>query len=280
MSIIDRISAVLLSFLLALFISITCVGSVVRLTFCSPSFMVNVLDNQNYYDVIYDEYCEAIEQLAIPAAVPEGEFSKVISKEEFKTYIKDIIYSAYDGSLQYAGNIFPYEEIHGRFYNTMINAANNSGVLVDDELKVGIDHVSTLLANSTQQYTDIPFIDTIGKYGFEISGYIEYAIFASLAILVLFLVLLFLTKKWRSEWVYIISLALRSSGSMLILAPLVVLISNVIKYLNVDVKSLYLFAVGYTETIVWIFLILGLILLILGSSSHIIKLIKYFKFKK
>ena len=280
MSILDRISSVILSFLLALFISITAICSTVRLTFCSPTFMVNVLDSQNYYDVIYDEYCEAIEQLAIPAGVAEGEFSKVVSKDEFKTYIKDIIYSAYDGSSQYAGNVFPYEEIYSRFYNTMLNTASNSGISIDEELRVGIDHVSTLLANSTQQYTDIPFIDTIGKYGVEISGYMGYAIIGSVAIFILCLVLFLLTRKWRKEWIYITSLAGRSSGAMLIVAPLAVLASNVIKYLNIDVKSLYLFAVGYAETIVWILFILGIILFILGTLPQIIKLIKYIKFKK
>lgn len=280
MSIIDRISSVLLSFLLALFIAIASICSIVRLTFCSPSFMVSVLNNQNYYNVIYDEYCEAIEQLAIPAGVAEGVFSNAVSKAEFKTYIKTVIFSAYDGSMQYAGNVFPYEEIYSRFYNTMLKTAADSGVTVDDELTVGIDNVSTLLANSTQQFTDIPFIDTIGKYSFEISSYLEYVIFGSVVIFALFLSLLVFTKKWRDEWLNVLSLAVRSSGAMLIVAPLIVLFSNVIKYLSVDVKSLYLFAVGYSETIIWISFILGIILFLLGCIPQLINLIKYLKLKK
>lgn len=280
MSFLDRISSVLLSFLLALFVFIAAICSVIRLTFCSPKFMVSVLDNQNYYNVIYDEYCEAIEQLAIPAGVAEGEFSKAVSKAEFENYIKDIIFAAYDSSYEYAGNTFPYEEIHSRFYNVMLNTANNAGATVDDELFLGIDNVSTLLANSAQQFTDIPFIDTIGKYGLEISSYLEYFILGTVLTFALFLALLLLTKKWRNQWLSIISLALRSSGAMLIVAPLVVLISNVIKYLNVDVKSLYLFAVGYAETIVWILLIIGIILFILGTLPQIIKIINYIKSKK
>ena len=88
MSFLDRISSVLLSFLLALFVFIVAICSVIRLTFCSPKFMVSVLDNQNYYNVIYDEYCEAIEQLAIPAGVAEGEFSKAVSKAEFENWVR------------------------------------------------------------------------------------------------------------------------------------------------------------------------------------------------
>ena len=162
----------------------------------------------------------------------------------------------------------------------MLNTANNAGATVDDELLLGIDNVSTLLANSAQQFTDIPFIDTIGKYGLEISNYLEYFILGTVLTFILFLALLLLTKKWRFQWLSIISLALRSSGAMLIVAPLVVLISNVIKYLNVDVKSLYLFAVGYAETIVSILLIIGIILFILGTLPQIIKIINYIKSKK
>lgn len=280
MSILDRISSAILSFLLALFVFLTAMCSVVRFTFCSPAFMVSVLKEQSYYNVIYDEYCESIEQLAIPAGVAEGEFSKVVSKAEFSGYINDIIYAAYDSSSEYSGKLFPYDEIHNRFYNVMLNTAENAGVTVDDELVVGVDHVSTLLANSTQQYVTLPFIDTIGKYGLEISGYLNYAILGGAIILLFFVAVLLLTKKWRVEWVNVVTLAARSSGAMLIIAPLAVLVSNVIKYLNIDVKSLYLFAVGYAETIVWTLFILGIILFILGTLPQIIKLIKYIKFKK
>lgn len=280
MSILDRISSIILSFLLALFVFLTVISSVIRFTFCSPSFMVSVLKGQNYYSVIYDEYCESIEQLAIPAGVAEGEFSKVVSKAEFSGYINDIIYAAYDVSSEYSGNLFPYEEIHSRFQNVMSNTAEKAGIVVDDELLIGIDHVSTLLVNSAQQYITLPFIDTIGKYGLEIRGYLNYAIAGGTFALLFFVGVLLLTKKWRKEWVNVVTIAARSSGAMLTIAPFVILVSNTIKYLNIDVKSLYLFAVGYSETIILILLILGIILFILGTSPQILKLIEYIKSKK
>ena len=66
------------------------------------------------------------------------------------------------------------------------------------------------------------------------------------------------------------SIAAMTDGLMLTAAPAAILISGKIRYLQIELKSLYLFAVGYSEELLLRILISGLVLIALAVALFVI----------
>ena len=111
MNIVEKIAAALLSFLIALASFVAILSLVFSKTVCDPAFMEDVLSKNHYYDSIFEEYCESVESLAIPAGIDEGVFSGVVKKQEFCEYINKILYAAYNDQTGYAGDVFNYDGV-------------------------------------------------------------------------------------------------------------------------------------------------------------------------
>lgn len=270
MNIVEKIAAALLSFLIALASFVAILSLVFSKTVCDPAFMEDVLSKNHYYDSIFEEYCESVESLAIPAGIDEGVFSGVVKKQEFCEYINKILYAAYNDQTGYAGDVFNYDGVYSRFYSSMTEFAEGKGIAVTDELTEGLDNVATLCASTCRTYCTLPFIDTIGGYATEFSRYFNLsAVLASVFALFL-IILLCISKKWRSIALLLASIAAMTDGLMLTAAPAAILISGKIRYLQIELKSLYLFAVGYSEELLLRILISGLVLIAFAAALFVI----------
>lgn len=261
MSRFDKAVAVVLAFLLSLLGAVIAVVSIIMGTVGNPDFMIRVLDNRNYYDSIYIEYTDEVEALAIPSGVDEGIFSSLVSKDEFKKDVNKFIHNAYESIDEYAGASINYKDIYDRFYNSMVVYAEGKGIEVTDELRVGLDNVAGLCASTYEVYICVPLVDMIGSYANIFHKYLVGALIAAGLFLALLVVFVAITPKWRNIAFKLFSVMLITDGLFLLLAPLCVLISGKITYLNIATRSLYDFAVGYCEHTMETFVYSGLIIL-------------------
>ncbi len=278
MKIIDRIAVIILSFLIALFGFIGIISGILSTTISNPKFMINVLENRHYYDSIYNEYCDDVEGIAMPAGVAEGVFSAVVSKSEFKDTINRIINAAYSKNNTYSGNVFDRETTYNKFYSSMTDYFTNvKGVTITEEMTDSLDNVASLCASTCGVYVTLPFIDTIGKYSTELNEYFRLGCIISAVAVAFLIFILFITEKWRNQSPYLLGMALLTDGFMIILAPLALLISGKVKYIQIEVESLYRFAIGYIEHLLYTLLTVGIVLIIIAV---VIAGISYFLNKK
>lgn len=264
MKIINKISAVILSFLMALFLFITALSLILTRTFSNPDFMIDVLEKRSYYDNIFLEYTDTVEHLAIPAGVPEGRFSSVISKAEFKKDINAVIFSAYSNTDGYAGEVIDYDTVYQKFYTCLTEVAIDNGFEINDELIPGLENVATLCAECYQTYVTVPFIDTIGSYALEFDRYFLLAAVVFGVFFLFFLIFTFISKAYKNYSFYILAIGCNTVGFMMSIAPTAVFLSGKIRHINISVRSLYGFAVGYTESLLTTILICGIVFLMLG----------------
>lgn len=264
MKIINKISAVILSFLMALFLFISALSLILSRTFSNSNFMIDVLEKRSYYDNIFLEYTDTVEHLAIPAGVPEGKFSSVISKAEFKADINAVILSAYSESDGYAGEVIDYDTVYQKFYTCLTEVAVDNGFEINDELIPGLENVATLCAECYQTYVTVPFIDTIGSYALEFDRYFQLASIICGVFFLFFLIFLLISKVYKSISLSVLAITCNTVGFMMSIAPAVVFFSGKIRHINISVKSLYGFAVGYSESLLLTILICGIVFLALG----------------
>lgn len=271
MKTINKISAVMLSFLMALFLFLSALSLILSRTFSNPDFMIDVLEKRSYYDNIFLEYTDTVEHLAVPAGVPEGRFSSVISKADFKNDINAVILSAYSNNDGYAGGVIDYNVVYLKFYTCLTEVAVENGFEINEELVPGLENVATLCAECYQTYVTVPFIDTIGSYASEFNRYFQLSAIICGVFFLFFLVIMLISKIYKKNSLSILAITSNTVGFMMAIAPAAVFLSGKIRHININVKSLYGFAVGYTESLLLAILICGIVFLILGILLLLIK---------
>ncbi len=265
--IIDSLAVILLSFLIALFSFAGLLSLILSNTFSDSDFMLEVIRSHNYCDTIYSEYSEELEALAIPAGIDEGVLTAVVSKEEFTEQIESIIRKSYSDNGEYSGNLFDYDTTYQRFYTAMTDFFTQvKGVEIVEEMHEGLDNVATLCAATCKSFVIFPFIDTLGSYAIEFSTYFQLAALMCAVGFVFLSVLLCITRKWRRISPYVIAISLLSSGLMLIAAPVAALLSGKIRFIQIETKSIYDFAVGYSERLLYTFINIGVAVAVLAVA--------------
>ncbi len=264
MKLYDKISLAVVSVLLSVFIFATVVSCVLNLTFCNKNYMIAVLERHDYYSLIYKEYTESIEDgIAIPAGVEPGILSNVVSQIEMKNQINGIISAAYDSSVDNSSG-FAYEDIEQKFYNSMEAYFISKGFEFNEEVENDIKYVATHCADECKGYAEMPFIYTIGDYANDFQKVFTIVGFIAGTMIIFLVVLISVTKKWRSSALLWSGISCMTAGLMVVIAPLYVLLTDVIGRLNIGVKSLYYFAIGYSTDLLYILISLGLALIIIS----------------
>lgn len=260
----EKATSAVLSLLISLFTFLTVLSLIILNTFCDAEFMLDVLERHEYYDHIFDEYCVAVEDLAVPSGVPEGRFSAVMSKDELIFDINSTVTSAYSADDTFAGKAVDTAAVYDRFYTCLCDVAVESGFVINDDLIPGLENVAMLCTDCYKTYVTLPFIDTIGGYGVEFTAILQIAVLVFAVFLVFFIVLILMSKPFRKNAVGILAVSFNTVGFMLALAPAAVFASGKINYLNIAIRSLYNFAVGYCKSLLYIVLNCGVAFLILG----------------
>ena len=262
----EKTAAAVLSLLITLFTFITVISLLFGNTFSDPDFMIGVLEKHDYYDHIFDEYSEALEDLAVPSGVPAGRFTAVVTKAELSAAVNATVRSAYSVDVSYAGEAVNSETVYYRFYDCHCEVAIESGYKINDDLIPALQNVAELCTETYKTYATLPFIDTIGSYAVEFDRIFKIAEISCTAFLVFFLFLLFVRKALRKNAAAVFALSFNTVGFMLSIAPIAVLASGKIKYLNISIRSLYNFAVGYSSSVLYLILNCGITFLLVGCG--------------
>ena len=278
MKVYDKIALIIISVLLSVFLFTAIISGILGSTFCNHKFMISVLEKHNYYDLIFSEYSESIEDgIAIPAGVEPGVLSEIVSKEDIKEHINKIITVAYNSEIDNSEG-FDYDGVKIEFYDSLVTHFSVKEYDLTEESYNDIMYVATHCVDECKGYSEMPFIYTIGSYANDLRGIFTIVSVVSAGFVAFLLVLIFITKKWRQSSLFYIGVSCMTSGLMLSVAPLYLIFSNTIKHLNISIKSLYYFAVGYSYDLVKLIIYSGVLLiiasLVIGFKLFIIPLIK------
>lgn len=265
MKISDKIAIGILSLMLAIFVFVASICMIISNTFFNPDFMVKVLKDRDYYSIIYTEYCESIEDgISIPAGVDTGVLSSVISKDRMMSDINSIIYAHYDKNIDEPSKSLDYDGVKSLFYDTMVIFFTNKGAELSDEMLSDIMNVASHCSDEYKGYAEMPFIGTIGSYSRDLDDMFLVISIVCCCLALFLTALLIFTKKWRSSVAYTMGISMLTAGLLLTVIPAYVLLSNMISYLRIGIESLYNFAIGYANSFLLRFVLIGLIFIIIG----------------
>lgn len=281
MKLYDKIALTILSIILSVFLFATIICGILGVTFCNSKFMITILEKHDYYNLIYSEYCQSIEDgIAIPAGVEPGVLSDIVSKEDIKVQINNIINVAYSGKSD-DSNGFDYDGVKQKFYYSMVTYFTAKEYDLTEESYEDIMYVATHCADECKGYSEMPFIYTIGNYANDFKRIFKVISLASAGLVAVLLILIIVVKKWRQSFWFYTGISFMTGGLMLAVAPLYLLYSNMIKHLNIAIKSLYYFAVGYSYDLIKIIIFSGALLILISLViGFILFILPLFKRKK
>ena len=156
------------------------------------------------------------------------------------------------------------DHVYQLFYDAMVKYSEDLGYVVDDEFAEGIANVSKVAKNQYADYTALPYIDTICGLAVSVVKYVLFALVLGVLMIAFMFVALLKSVRWKPIKKEALSITFITSSLMTMIVPLIVLLSGKIKYLSIEIKSLYYLLVGYFELVLYIMLALGILLLAIG----------------
>lgn len=259
----DRITSYIISFLISFFLFLVCLCIVFVSTIGNVSFMLSSFERHHYYENIYEEFSEDVEDLAIPSGVEQGIFSQIVTKDMMTDDIRGIIKRAYqvEGFKEFEPDT---DKVYTGFYNTILLFATEKGFEISEEITEGIDNVSQVAVDYYESYVELPYIDSICGYAVGFTDKIIIGAVVGTGFLIFLITLVFASLRWRKEGYKLLCVSSISAGLMLIIFPLSIIISGKIKYISIDIKSLYNLFVGYIHSLLFVIIFTGIFIIILG----------------
>ncbi|MCD2255870.1 hypothetical protein FHQ08_03955 [Lactobacillus sp. CC-MHH1034] len=256
----------ILAFVLTFFLFTFSVLTIVQFTLLNPKFMHQQVVHSGYVSAVTSEAHQNISNLGAGSGIPKKVLKSVPSKYNVQQDINTFIDRAYAG----AGIKLEATHIKKQLRTQVYAYARMKHLPLNQTTRHAVEQYVNKSVDQYAQSVQVPYLIQIGK---NVQAIKQYVLLGLLGTLLLCLVLGSVLKKQvklaHRMWRYL-SYCLTGNGLMLIIAPYMLLGSQVIDRLGIGTKGLYRLVTTYLHTFVWIFIISGLISLAFGLGCIVI----------
>lgn len=253
---INTLSAFLFSLLF--FISTSII--ILSYTVLSPRHIIIVLGKRDFYKNSYYELCEQLELIAEPAGIDPDVLIQTTDSDKLKKDIDNYIAASFKQSVFSLDT----DRIEAEYFNALSAYAKNQGYTVDGELAENLRNIANAVAEKYLQHVRLPLIDIVGALSASFKKYLAVVLIFSLVLIFTLTCCVFIINHWRHRAMRVFIQSIISSGIMLSALPAFVLILGKYKHINILSEGLYLFVLGYIESILKLFICSGILALLLG----------------
>lgn len=237
----------LLSFLLALALTLVCLLGVVRLTLINPKFTAYIVDKSGYASEIHKELKEEFISYGSACNIDAGFFDKVFETVVTEQIVTNSINDGIKAFYANTGEKVSTEELEKQLLAELQTYAEEKGFRLDDELTDSLDNMCVEMGEIYRVYVGMfnsSYFKTASEMIARYMPLLNYAliglgVFALLAIII---IRLFFAKAKNYLRYYIYATA--GSTLMLAVAPAAALIMKLGSKINVANASLYGFVSG------------------------------------
>lgn len=247
-----KIIYILLSFFMALVV-LVCSFSFVGAVVTSSTYLKSVVVVSNYVKNVETEIAENLKSVAIPSGLPENFFNDKIKTDFIKNTVNESINSALSGKTYQ----MPNEEIEALILEDLLLYAKEEGVEINEESEKMLKETAKISGNYYKNYTYNIFYRALK----HVKGISTKLLFVFVALVVV-LVLMFYLLKGKKELIY----ALLSSGAMLIISVILIVISGAFK-LAIKSVALLSFANFYIGILLAFITLIGIAAILYGTKK-------------
>lgn len=235
------IVSVILSFLIAVTLTMAALLGSLRLGFLNEKMIVRSLNVKDYYGVVCDDFYERVEDLSIPLGIPKSALEGIVDTNSMYNDIRASLEASLTGQT--------YQPDTGKLRTKLKENVENYAKSREIELGEAQQTVlNTYLEQAAEQYvraTKIPFIEYYGRIHSFAEKVITVGILGCLVFAVLAGIVLLRMYIWKHHAMCYLVYSTLASGLMIGLVPAYLLLAQDYRRLVIEPEYLYQFMVTY-----------------------------------
>lgn len=261
-----------LAFFLAFALFLLSCCAVLHFTVFSKDYMLGLMRNNGYYEMVRSELQSGLENL-----VDASGFNKQFSEDFARSYdiqkaVEEYISSFYSGDSTLV-NTVPFKQ---QLYSAIDVYIADNNITVTDETR---KNISYFVNEATQIYVaqiSIPFFSTIANYIYKARNVLN-IVTVSLGVFALVIVaVIFFTNSYKHRRFRYLFMASSGAALAVLVLPTLLLLSDKVRKINLETRSIYSLFVNYFNTLFYNFYIWAGVLTVISVILFVLY-VKHYK---
>ena len=261
---VQTMARLIISFVMAIFLFAFLILLSIRLTLFSEKHMEKVAKKTDYYQKLTTSINKDISGYSLGSNVPKEVLGNIVSVQVvednvnnyFKAICKPGLTYQFSGADELKTSMIDKIMAHADEKQVPIHSKESVAVLADK----GVDIFTG--------YVKLPYLVQFGQKLMNYKAMLTGSIFLTGLISALIAVFLLVTLRgYRHRLLRFLSYSFIAGGLMGIVIPAYLLVKDIFHYINIRNQAMYEFLTTYIRSFLWMFIYIGIGLLILGILS-------------
>ena len=257
----------ILSILLAIFMTLLVILTITRFTMTSPSYLVNKLEDANYFTGSVETLNDRIQDSTQSTGFPLEMFENYVDENTATNAIKTYITNALNGE----ATIIDTTEFENKLNSDVDTYLTQNNIIVNTEEQEAVNAMKSDIINDYQSYMSFPAVTTIASI---IAMFNHYYLIIAAVLLVLIIFSSVILYRLYHHYYYrrrFFSYSILASGWMCFIIPALLYIGGFVNRLSLTPQYFYSFVTTLLNSYLLMFIYVGIILIVLGSIFAYIK---------
>lgn len=257
----SKILATIFSFFIAFFLFLLMFSGFAKVTLMSQGYLLNSMNQSDYYGGIAKDINEELKKGAGAAGFEPSIYTDFVSKEEVQelssTYIQDFFVNN-DAKIS-------TDAFRQRLHDYLIQTAANQGTTLSEADEQGLTTYIDSNVGRYEKYLSFPFLKYIVMGIDMLDTIMNFIIIACVAIVIVAFGFLHLLHLQKNDKAFYMSNTFFSASLLTGVIPIAILVSGLVRKINLQPESYYKFFVNYIQGYVWYLVLASVILFLLGG---------------
>lgn len=266
MSTVKRIVNILLSFVLAVLLTVLAFASTLQFTLFNDSFMLDNMNTCNYITEKKDEITRSLTDLGYASGLEEDFFDGLLNEIMIHEDTEEYIQNYYSGE----GSVIDKTAFKQAFNAALDKYIEEKGISTDSVSSENREYLIKEAATIYKQSLELPFFGTLSGRFQNVKKLLPFVILVSALLSALLCVIFVLSTKWKHRAVRYIYYATATTFLTTLVLPLVILFSKKIETFNIASRATYMLFVSCANNIVMCILGCSLFFLIVSAALFMV----------
>ena len=240
MSSVKKVVNVLLSFVLAVLLTVLTLAGTLQFTLLNQSFMLDNMNSSNYIIEKKDEITRSLTDLGYASGLEEEFFSNLLSEvmlnDDSEKYIQDY----YSGE----GSVVDKTAFKQAFNTALDEYIEKKGIDPDSVSKNNREYLINEAAKIYKRSLELPFLGRLAGSFQNLKTVVPFVIIVCLVLSALLCAIFLLSTKWKHRAVRYICYATSASFLTTAVLPLIILLSKKAETFNIASRATYMLFVS------------------------------------
>ena len=261
---VQTMARLIISFVMAIFLFAFLILLSIRLTLFSEKHMEKVAKKTDYYQKLTTSINKDISGYSLGSNVPKEVLGNIVSVQVVEDNVNNYFKAIYKPGITY--QFSGADELKTSMIDKIMAHADEKQVPIHSKESVAV--LADKGVDIFTGYVKLPYLVQFGQKLMNYKAMLTGSIFLTGLISALIAVFLLVTLRgYRHRLLRFLSYSFIAGGLMGIVIPAYLLVKDVFHYINIRNQAMYEFLTTYIRSFLWMFIYIGIGLLILGILS-------------